>query len=169
MPLPYRSGGRTFFLRSTICALLLSLCFSPVRAAQHQSLSPFDKAQRLREGLEGRPEQQRNRRDYDRVLAAYRAVYHADPASPKADASIAAVADLLAEEGRVFQDEKALRDAIGQYEFLRHQYPSSRYRFSALLTEGEIYQRDLGDTQQAKAVYQNFLRLYPQSPLSAEA
>ena len=56
----------------------------------------------------------------------------------QADASIAAVADLLAEEGRVFQDEKALRDAIGQYEFLRHQYPGSRYRFSALLTEGEI-------------------------------
>ena len=123
----------------------------------------------MREALEGRPEQQRTRLQYERVLDAYRAIYHGDPGSPKADASIAAVADLLAEEGRVFQDEKALRGAIGQYEFLRRQYPSSRYRFSALLTEGEIYQRDLGDLQQAQAAYENFLRLYPQSALGVEA
>jgi N-acetylmuramoyl-L-alanine amidase len=142
-----------------------------IPAAQYSSARPaaYAKAERLREALEGRPEQQRTRLQYDHVLDAYRAIYHSDPGSPKADASIAAVADLLAEEGRVFQDDKALRDAIGQYEFLRHQYPGSRYRFSALLTEGEIYQRDLGDAQQAKAAYQNFLRLYPQSPLSAEA
>jgi N-acetylmuramoyl-L-alanine amidase len=122
MPFSYRSGGRTLILRSTLCALFLALSFSPSRAAQHQPLSPFDKAQRLREGLEGRPEQQRTRRDYERVLAAYRAVYHGDPGSPKADASISAVADLLAEQGRIFQDEKSLHDAIGQYEFLRKQY-----------------------------------------------
>jgi N-acetylmuramoyl-L-alanine amidase len=142
-----------------------------IPAAQYSSARPaaYAKAERLREALEGRPEQQRTRLQYDHVLDAYRAIYHSDPGSPKADASIAAVADLLAEEGRVFQDDKALRDAIGQYEFLRHQYPGSRYRFSALLTEGEIYQRDLGDAQQAKAVYLNFLRLYPQSPLGAEA
>jgi N-acetylmuramoyl-L-alanine amidase len=132
-------------------------------------LTPFDRAQRMREALEGRPEQQRNRRQYDRVLEAYRAIYHNAPGSPKADASIAAVADLLAEEGRVFQDEKALHDAIGQYDFLRRQYPASRFRFSALLTEGEIYERDLNDRDQAKAIYQQFLHLYPQHPLAAEA
>ena len=73
----------------------------------------------MREALEGRPERQRTRRDYERVIEAYRAIYHGDPASPKADASVSAVGDLLAEEGRVFQDEKALHDAIAQYEFLR--------------------------------------------------
>jgi N-acetylmuramoyl-L-alanine amidase len=140
-------------------------------AAQYSGArsSAFAHAERLREALEGRPEQQRTRLQYDRVLAAYRGIYHSDPASPKADASIAAVADLLAEEGRVFQDEKALHDAIGQYEFLRRQYPGSRYRFSALLTEAEIYQRDLADPQQAKATYQNFLHLYPQNALGVEA
>ena len=129
----------------------------------------FAHAERMREALEGRPESQRTRLQYERVLDAYRAIYHIDPASPKADASIAAVADLLAEEGRVFQDGKALRDAIGQYEFLRREYPSSRFRFSALLTEGEIYQRDFGDLEQAKAIYLSFLRLYPESPLTEEA
>jgi N-acetylmuramoyl-L-alanine amidase len=157
-----------------LCFALLSFSGATpaaLAAAQYSAArsSAFAHAERMREALEGRPEQQRTRLQYDRVLDAYRAVYHGDPASPKADASIAAVADLLAEEGRVFQDNKALRDAIGQYEFLRHQYPVSRYRFSALLTEGEIYQRDLGDLPQAKAVYLNFLRLYPQNPLGVEA
>src|SRR5215471_8748916 len=115
MPLSYRSGGRTLLLCLAGPTLFFALSCPPLHAAPHPQLSPFDKAQRLREALEGRPEQQRTRRDYERVLDAYRAVYHGDPASPKADASILAVADLLAEQGRVFQDEKSLRDAIGQY------------------------------------------------------
>jgi N-acetylmuramoyl-L-alanine amidase len=169
MPLSYRSGGRTSFLCLASSALFFALFCWPAVATQHQPLSPFDKAQRLREALQGRPEQQRTRRDYERVLDAYRAVYHGDPASPKADASISAVADLLAEQGRVFQDEKSLHAAIGQYEFLRKQYPGSRYRFSALLTEGEIYRRDLEDRDEAKAAFQQFLKVYPQSPLADEA
>jgi N-acetylmuramoyl-L-alanine amidase len=169
MSLSYRSGGRTsFFCLAGAALFFVTSCFSAI-AAQHQPLSPFDKAQRLREALEGRSEQQRTRHDYERVLDAYRAVYHGDPASPKADASISAVADLLAEQGRVFQDEKSLRAAIGQYEFLRKQYPGSHYRFSALLTEGEIYRHDLEDRDEAKATFQQFLKIYPQSPLADEA
>ncbi|HVW76445.1 MAG TPA: N-acetylmuramoyl-L-alanine amidase [Alloacidobacterium sp.] len=167
MPLSYPSGGRTLFLCLALCAFFHPAL--PIMAAQHPPLSPFDKAQRLREALEGRPEQQRTRREYDRVLNAYRSVYHSDPASPKADASISAVADLLAEEGRIFQDEKSLHDAIGQYEFLRKQYPASRYRYSALLTEGEIYRHDLDDRPQAKTTFQQFLKLYPQNPLADQA
>ncbi|MGC2618482.1 MAG: N-acetylmuramoyl-L-alanine amidase [Acidobacteriaceae bacterium] len=142
-------------------------CASPQYGAGRNTA--FAHAERMREALEGRPEQQRTRLQYERVLDAYRSIYHNDPASPKADASIAAVADVLAEEGRVFQDAKLLRDAIGQYEFLRKQYPASRYRTSALLTEGEIQQRDFGDLEAARAIYLNFLRIYPESPLAVEA
>jgi N-acetylmuramoyl-L-alanine amidase len=141
----------------------------PANSAAQSSPSAFAHAERLQEALEGRPEQQRTRLQYERVLDAYRAIYHADPASAKADASVAAVADLLAEEGRIFEDQKALRDAVGQYEFLRHQYPGTRFRYTALLTEAEIYQRDLGDLPRAKAAYQDFLRLYPQNALAVEA
>ena len=173
MRFPHPRAARRRGLLLSVPILFFVFAASPasVRAAQHypSHLDPYERAERLREALEGRPEQQRTRLQYDRVLNAYRAIYHGNPASPKADASIAAVADLLAEEGRVFQDEKALRAAIGQYEFLRHQYPATRFRFSALLTEGEIYQRDLGDLDQAKAVYQSFLHEYPQSPLADEA
>lgn len=138
-------------------------------AARQAALSPFDRAQRQREALEGRPEQQRTRRDYERVLDAYRAIYHGDPRSGKADASIAAVAELLAEEGRIFEDDKALHDAIGQYEFLCREYPYSRLRPSALLTEGEIYRRDLNDRDSAKKIYQQFLKTYAKNPLADQA
>jgi len=123
----------------------------------------------MREALEGRPERQRTRREYERVMDAYRAVYHSNPASRYADASVSAVADLLAEEGRVFQDDKELYAAIAQYEFLRARYPQSHYRYSALLTIGEVYLRDLNDPESARSTFEQFLRLYPQSPLVAEA
>ena len=172
MPASILHAGRFRLLSiaGAICLLTFTSSRSPA-ALQHGTPphSAFEKAQRMREALEGRPERQRTRRDYDRVIEAYRAIYHGDPASPKADASVSAVADLLAEEGRIFQDEKALHDAIAQYEFLRKQYPGSRYRFSALLTEGEIYLRDLNDRENARATFQEFLKLYPQNPLANEA
>jgi N-acetylmuramoyl-L-alanine amidase len=129
----------------------------------------YEHAERMREALDARPESQRSRLDYSRVLYAFRAIYHDDPASPKADASVLAVAELLAEEGRVFSDKKLLHDAIGQYAFLRLQYPGTRYRFSALLSEGEIYRRDIGDRDQAKQTFQLFLANYPENPLAEQA
>ena len=172
MPASILHAGRLRLLSIAGCICLLTIAWARSPAgSQHGAAahSPFDKAQRMREGLEGRPERQRTRRDYERVIDAYRAIYHGDPASPRADASASAVADLFAEEGRIFQDEKALYDAIGQYEFLRRQYPGSRYRFSALLTEGEIYLRDLNDRENARASFQEFLKLYPRNPLANEA
>jgi N-acetylmuramoyl-L-alanine amidase len=176
--LSLRSGfdGRTppgsvpfALVAATLLVLLTGPAFARTASRQTIALAPFEKAQRLHESLEGRSEQQRTRRDYEHVLEAYRAVYHDDPASPHADASISAVADLLAEQGRVFQDEKSLHDAIGQYEFLRREYPGSRMRFGALLTEAEIYRRDLGDRDTARSTFQQFLKLYPQSQLAGQA
>ena len=100
-----------------------------------RQVSPFEQAQHLREALEDRPESQRTRAAYERVLQAYRAVYYNNPAAPKADASALAVAQLLTEEGRLFSDPKILHSAIGQYAFLRVQYPFNRY--SALIADGE--------------------------------
>ena len=171
MPASILHAGRFRLLSiaGCICLLLFSSARLPAAPQHASSHSAFEKAQRMREALEGRSERQRTRRDYERVIEAYRAIYHGDPASPRADASVSAVADLLAEEGRIFVDDKALHDAIAQYEFLRKQYPGSRYRFSALLTEGEIYLRDLNDRESAQATFQEFLKLYPQNALANEA
>jgi N-acetylmuramoyl-L-alanine amidase len=104
-------------------------------ARQLSHLTPFEQAQHLRQALEDRPEPQRTRGAYERVLDAYRAIYHNNPAAPKADASALAVAQLLTEEGSLFSEPKLLHDAMGQYAFLRVQYPGNRY--GALIAEGE--------------------------------
>ncbi len=131
--------------------------------------SPFEHAERLRKKLEEQPRAALTRRDYERVLDAYRLIYHDNPASPEAAASIDTVAVLLAEEGRLFHSETLLCDAVAQYEFLRREYPGSSYRFSALIAEGEIYRLDLNDPGQAKAKFQQFLISYPRNPLAAQA
>jgi N-acetylmuramoyl-L-alanine amidase len=152
--------------------ILLGPCLSAYAAPANRQLSrlpPFERAERLRAAFEASPENQRTASACKRVLDAYRAIYHDNPASPKADASVVAVAEILSEEGRRYSNEKLMHDAIGQYEFLRLQYPASRYRFSALITEGEIYRRDLGDRDAAKERFQQFLKTYPQSPLAEQA
>jgi N-acetylmuramoyl-L-alanine amidase len=170
MPAPIFHAGR-FRLLAVAGFVCVFGGLSAFAAPRHNPAArvSFERAQKMREALEGRPERQRTRREYERVMDAYRAVYHSNPASPHADASVSAVGDLLAEEGRVFQDDKALQDAIGQYEFLRENYPQSRYRYSALLTIGEVYLRDLNDPKNARATFEEFLRLYPENPLAAEA
>jgi N-acetylmuramoyl-L-alanine amidase len=144
--------------------LLLAVC-----APAQTKRSTYEHAEHLREALKTIPEQTRTRYDYNRVLNAFRAIYHNDPAASKADASVLAVAGLLADEGRVFSDESLLRTAVAQYEYLRTKYPSSSYRFTALLSEGEIYRHDLSDRDNAKERFQQFLSVYPDNPLAEQA
>jgi N-acetylmuramoyl-L-alanine amidase len=151
--------------QARVVCIILGGCLS----AHATSNSPFDRAQHQRAALEARPESQRTQLAYNRVLDAYRAIYHGNPASPKADASVFAVAELLTEEGRHFSNQTLLNDAIRQYEFLSLQYPASQYRYSALFAEGEIYRHDLFDRDQAKKIFQQFLKVYPQHPLAEQA
>ncbi len=172
----YEGNGRTRHRACAAVALaLVCLCALPLAArgtsaAAHQKArAQFDHAEQLRDELNKMPAAQRTRREYQRVVDAYRRVYYISPGSSKADISALDVAELLAEMGRAWKDEKSLRDAIGQYEFLRREYPGSRYRFAALLAIGQIYQQDLGDADQARATFQEFLKLYPHHSLAADA
>ncbi len=123
----------------------------------------------MREALNGRPSAERTRRQYQEVIDAYRRVYYGAPSSSKADASVVAVAELQVEMGRRFEDNKILQGAVRQYEFLRKQYPGSKYRFDALFTIGEIYKDDLEDPEEAKVTFEEFVHRYPHNRLIPEA
>jgi len=103
------------------------------------------------------------------VIAAYRRVYYGSPASSKADPSVVAVAELLTEMGRRFNDDRVLHAAIGQYKFLRREYPGSHDRFEALFAIGQIYQDDLRNPAEAKLTFEEFLHRYPHHHLAEEA
>jgi N-acetylmuramoyl-L-alanine amidase len=131
--------------------------------------SQFETAGRLREALNGRPAKERTHRDYSRVIEAYWRVYRYSPASPHANESLLAMAELMAEEGRVLGDDAYFQKAIDEYQFLRREYPGSRHRFDALFTIGQIQWQDLEQPQQATATFQEFLKSYPDHRLAAQA
>jgi N-acetylmuramoyl-L-alanine amidase len=137
---------------------------------KQQARTQYETAERMREALNGRPAGERTRKAYQKVADAYRKVYYVSPASSKADASVVAVAEILAEMGRQFApDEKDLHAAIAQYEFLRREYPGSKYRVEALFTIGQIYKEDLGDEVAAKETFAEFLKKYPRNQLATKA
>jgi N-acetylmuramoyl-L-alanine amidase len=129
----------------------------------------YETAERMREALNGRPREERRSRDYVQVMEAFRRVYYIAPTSNRADESVVAVAELLAESGRLFRRPKASRDAIAQYEFLQREYPGSPHRVEGAFAVGKIYQDDLHDNAAAKTAFQEFLKQYPHSSLAAEA
>ena len=159
------------------CGLLLGCCaVLPVSAKTRTTtqrrvveLSPWERAVQGREALEGIAEGSRTRADYTRAMDGFREVYHAAPGDEHAPDSVNAVAELLAEQGRRFHDTKSLKDAVGQYEFLRKEYPGSSLRVGALLAQGQIYQNDLHDAAAARERYALLVKDYPKNEMAEEA
>jgi N-acetylmuramoyl-L-alanine amidase len=143
--------------------------YARVRHGDTWARDNFARAERMREALNGRPVEQRTRHDYQRVIDSYRHVYFGSPTSSKADPSVVAVAELQVEMGRRFDDNKIFARAVKEYEFLRKEYPGSRYRFDALFTIGEIYKDDLEDPEEALATFQEFVHRYPRHRLADQA
>ncbi len=153
--------------------VLALLAAQPAHARAHHSdawaREHFAAAERMREALNGRPPVDRTRRDYQRVVNAYRLVYLGAPSSSKADPSVVAVAETLVEMGRRFEDESILNRAIAEYKFLRREYPGSKYRADGLFTVAEIYKDDLNDSAAARASFEEFLHHYPHNRLADDA
>jgi N-acetylmuramoyl-L-alanine amidase len=150
-----------------ICAVQVA---SARTATQHKvELTDWEKAERGLETLDAIPVATRTRVDYTRAMDGFRAVYHGAPGDAHAPDSVNAVAELLADEGRRFHDEKLLKAAVGQYEFLRTQYPGSSLRVGALLAQGQIYENNLKDEASAHERYALLVKDYPRSAQAEEA
>ncbi|MCI0354915.1 MAG: N-acetylmuramoyl-L-alanine amidase [Acidobacteria bacterium] len=140
-----------------------------VASSRQQAQAQFESAELMRRTLEVLPTASRTRSEYRRVIDAYWRVYRISPASPRAHEALNAMAQLKTDMGRIFDDRGILEDAIEQFEFLRREYPGSRYRWEALLTVAEIRRDDLEDAARARGAYQEFLRRYPDHKLAGVA
>ena len=163
---------RERWLKPGLMLLLVCVTCSPALARSRRqawATERFNAADQLRKDLTQVAVNQRTRHDYQRVINAYRHVYFGAPASSKADVSVFISAGLLLEMGRHFNDEKILRSAVDEYNFLRREYPGSKYRFDALFNIGEIYREDLGDPAAARDTFEKFLKEYPNNHMAEEA
>jgi N-acetylmuramoyl-L-alanine amidase len=160
-------------LRWSAAVFTLLLPAMSAHARVHKSAtwadSQFAAAEQMQEALEGRPLESRSRSDYEHVIDAYRRVYLGAPTSGRADPSVVAATQMSEEMGRRFNDPDVLRYAIQQYEFLRREYPGSKFRFDALFRIGEIYKDDLHDKTRADATFEEFLRRYPRNQFADAA
>jgi N-acetylmuramoyl-L-alanine amidase len=152
-----------------LLAIPFPLAYARVVHGDAWARQKFAVAEHMREALNGRPAAERTRRAYQRVIDAYRRVYYGSPTGTKADPSVVAVAELQVEMGRRFNDDDVLRSAVKQLEFLRREYPGSKYRFDALFTIGQIYKEDLDDAAKARTTFEEFLRRYPRNRLAGDA
>jgi len=132
-------------------------------------ISAWERAERARDAFEAEPEGSRTKAEYARVMDTFRAIYHEAPQDMHAAEAVNAVAELLTEQGRGLRDQKVLKAAVGQFEFLRTQYPGSSLRVGALLAEGQIEENDLHDAAAARERYSLLLKQYPRSALAEEA
>jgi N-acetylmuramoyl-L-alanine amidase len=133
------------------------------------TLTPFQQAERERVEFEALPESSKTKAAFAQVMDGFREVYHDNPRDTHAPEAVNAVAELLAEQGRTLGDAKTLRAAVGQYEFLRTQYPGSGLRVSALLAEATIEEEDLEDGAVAREKYAAVVKEAPRSGSAGEA
>ncbi len=141
---------------------------SPAASKRAEAKSQLARADKLRAGLEGQPQKERGKREYDSVLTAYRRVVHAAPATSEAQTALVAIAELYQEMGRAF-DDSYFQKAIDTYRALLKEYSATRYRSDAMFTIGQIQQEDLDLPDDAEKSFDDFLAKYPHSQKAAAA
>jgi N-acetylmuramoyl-L-alanine amidase len=128
----------------------------------------FARAEEQRAALNSKPAEKRLLADYKQVAASYRRVALITPRAPEVPDSLLAVAELYTEMGGRF-GRNYYQSAVDSYQFLVHQYPTSRYCQDALLRIAKLQRDQLGDAALAKKTYEDFLKRYPRSPRKREA
>jgi N-acetylmuramoyl-L-alanine amidase len=127
----------------------------------------FDRAQSQRASVEGTPESRRILVQYQELVKSYRKVYLLSASAKDVPLAIMTVGDLNRKMGDLF-DPKYYQSAIDAYEYLQHDYPTSRYREDALLAIAQIQKDDLRDAANAQKTFEQFLQLHPRSAHAAE-
>ncbi|MFQ5696415.1 MAG: AMIN domain-containing protein, partial [Terriglobia bacterium] len=158
--------------------LVLGLLASVVAAAhapktsraQRRSIAQkqLKQANRLRADLEGTPARKRKESDYRKTTRLYQRVYDIAPFSGLAADALAAKAEMQHDMGKQFNSKYWL-EAIKTYQFLRKEYPHSKYADDALFNIAQIKQVHLGQKKSALKDYKHFCSAYPKSRYFARA
>ncbi len=145
--------------------------FSPAVSTSRRAKAnaAFDRAVRMRTTLESLPESKRTKADYTNVIKTFRDVARFDPAYAETPVALGSVAELYQEMGRVFSSERYYLEAAKTCLFLSSDYPHSRVSRDALFRLGEIYRTDLGNLEEARKTFQQFLDKYPKASQAEEA
>lgn len=149
--------------------LLASSCISAAPRKAAEPTTPWRVAEAARAQLAQIPPGERTQTDYRTVMDAYRLIYHANPGDLHSPEAILAVGNLLAEEGVVLHDPHAFQAAMGQYDFLRRQYPTSSLRITAALEEAHVAAAGMRDPKLAREKYTSFVTEFPRSQRVPEA
>jgi len=165
----HHSGARRGICAAALAVALTALLPFAARADKNSDArEQFTSAVRMRTMLEGYLERDRSLSDYKQTIAAYQKVYQILPQAEEVTPSLIAIAELYEEMGRLF-DAKYDQSAVDTYNFLRKQYPGSRYGSVALLSIGRIEKDDLNKPDDAEAAFKEFLKRYPRSDKADEA
>jgi len=137
-------------------------------AAKRQSASTqYARAEEQRAALNSRPSEKRTLADYKLVVTGYRRVAMITPRAPEVPDSLLAIAELYTEMGDRF-GRSYYQSAADSYQFLVHEYPTSKYCQDAILRVAKLQREQLGDSTLSKKTYEDFLKRYPRSPRKRE-
>jgi N-acetylmuramoyl-L-alanine amidase len=138
------------------------------QSARESSDAQFDRAQAQRAELEAIPESRRALLQYQELVKSFRRVYMLSASAKNVPIAILTVGDLNRKMGDLF-DPKFYKSAIDAYQYLFHEYPTSRYKENALLDIAQVQNENLRDPLAAQKSYEQFLQLHPRSAHAADA
>jgi N-acetylmuramoyl-L-alanine amidase len=170
----YRSFAR---VSPVFVLLAMGLSVSPVSLARgraettdatttvkrQSATTQFARAEEQRSELNSKSPEKRTLAEYKQVVSSYRRVALITPRAPEVADSLLAVAEVYTEMGARF-GRSYYQSAADSYQFLVHEYPTSRYCQDAILRIAKLQRDQLGDSSLAKKTYADFLKRYPRSP-----
>jgi N-acetylmuramoyl-L-alanine amidase len=127
----------------------------------------FARAEEQRAALNEKAPNKRSLAEYKQVVSTYHRVYLITPHAAEVPESLVAVAELYVEMGERF-GRNYYQSAVETYQFLIHEYPTSKLGADAMLKVAEIEKDPLGDSRAASKIYDEFLKKYPRSPRRRE-
>ncbi len=160
--------GFALILATTALASAEPAATATASVKRQSASAQFARAEEQRAALNSKPTEKRTLADYKQVVTGYRRVAMITPRAPEVPDSLLAVAELYTEMGDRF-GRSYYQSAADSYQFLVHEYPTSKYCQDAMMRMAKLQREQLGDSALSKKTFEDFLKRYPRSPRKREA